>query len=361
MTITVERLTLGPGQWPALPSAAGQSLQRADLVVWQAGADPSVLASLGSRQSWCELTADLALPPELAHNAPPSAVRRVLLVQAPGATTPAWVNDDPRFALTLLDGPSQTPPVPHPQVLLTRRASLNQSMGESLWQAGIASLSLPTLAYGDAKDPALVERSLSRLDQFFGVMVTSPRGAQCLGQAPKIPDTLKIAAVGRSTAQALQTLGLPCHLYPAEAHSEGLAKALQSEGWLGRTWLHLRGDKGRPVLQDAVLDAGGHYHRVECYQSLRPKLPAPLARAAMDLSLQVVSFASGQSYEHFKATLGQIACEDFIAARLASLRVISFGPITTAALQRDKIKIAVELPRPDRDAQLQAIREQLKT
>lgn len=362
MTTTVQRLALAPGQWAALPLEARQSLQRADLVIWQKGADPSVLASLHGHQSWCELTPDLALPPELAHTGPLSP-RQVLLVQAPGATPPPWLDEDPRLVQEPLQGPSQPAPVPAPQVLLTRRASLNQSMGELLWQAGISSLSLPTLAHGDPADPALVQRTLSQLDRYFGVMVTSPRGAQALGQslgeAPKIPDSIKIAAVGRSTAQALQDLNLPCHLYPSEAHSEGLARALQDKGWLGRTWLHLRGDKGRPVLQDAVHAAGGQYHRVECYQSLRPELPDPLVRAAMAPSLKVVSFASGQSYQHFKTTLGAITSASALAARLASLAVISFGPITSAALQRDKIKIAVELPHPDRDAQLHAIREQL--
>lgn len=343
---SLHRLLVSPGHWPFVSQMSQEKLAAADLVLWQEGADMGVLASVSPQSRVCELTQHNGAPPELAQS------KSLVLIQPSDTALPEWTK---AYALTqekvvapvCLTGPAR--------VLLTRRHTLNLKLGSALAGHGIHSLPLPTLELGPPGDPERLTQALSELDNYFGVLVTAATGARVLARALPLPPQLKVAAVGEKTASVLAKMGLPCHLHPAEAHSEGLAHSLRARGWLDKSWIHLRGDKGRSVLDQAIQRAGGTYKLVECYQTRIPDHAPALLHAALAPSIQAISFASGQSYRNFKVLLKRVATTQDIQSLLSRLKIVSFGPITTNALKTDGIKVSLQMRAPNTEAQMAAI------
>lgn len=353
------RILAAPGQWPALPETAALALQSASVVLWQRGADPSLLATLRQDQRQCELSHARELPSLLPSAAASSA--DWVLIQAPDAAPEDWHPqlgpDFPGFESIAVPTAKKLPDPA--QVILTRSHTHNLELGRALLQAGVSSLSLPTLAFAPAPDPEKLTKTLNNLGDFFGVIVSSPRGAKVLAQASQLPEALKIVAVGASTAAALQQHQLPCHLVPGMAHSEGLVAALQQAQWLDRPWLHLRGNLGRDVLKVAIESAQGQYTLLCCYQSLLPE-PAPaLLEASQAPDLKLVCFASGQSYINYKRMLATVSSPAKLQAQLRRLQILSFGPITSEAIRKDGQEVSIELTEPSASRQLQAITQAL--
>lgn len=353
------RILAAPGQWPLLPQKAIHALESAPLVLWQRGADPSLLAMLGPDQRLCELSHSLEVPSALRAQELPA--KDLVLLQAPSAPSPDWLqslgSSFSRFETLRL--PSTAPSLAPTRVILTRSHAHNLDLGKALLNSGLSSLSLPTLAFGPAPDPKKLTSTLACLSDFFGVIVSSPRGAKVLATAPDLPVKVKVVAVGASTAKALERHQLPCHLVPELPHSEGLVKALKQAQWLNQRWLHLRGNLGRDVLETAITAAKGEYTLVPCYQSLLPSLASALLNASLDPHLKMICFASGQSYLNYKRLLSRICKPDEIRAHLKRLQILSFGPITSDAIRQDGQTPLLELSQPSAQQQLTAIQDAL--
>lgn len=351
MAALVHRIQVAPGAWPLLPEAACAAISRATKILWTPEADPSLLSFASSRIPLAPLEAS---PPDEG----PSLSGELVLLQGHDGPLPAWIPDSILQEHDHIGAP-QLPAPASPRVLLTRHATRNRELGRALLALGIPSLSLPTLEYAPCPDPEALEQAYRTLDRYFGIILSSPHGAHSFDPPNALPAGLQILAVGASTAAALQARGYSPTLIPEQPHSEGLVEALRSKGWLAKRWLHFRGDKGRPLLERAIRGAGGHYDRITLYLSQRPSLHRPLLEAALHPTLEAISFASGQSYEHFKESLTTLIDPSGLKAQLARMHLLSFGPVTTAALQSDGLEVHHQLSAPGLPQQLEAIKSLL--
>ena len=98
---------------------------------------------------------------------------------------------------------------------------------------------------------------------------------------PLLPDQLPldigVAAIGQATANALDAVGLPATLVPERMDSEGLLALPELADLRGRHVIVLRGNGGRELLADTLVERGATLQQVEVY---RRRLPAR-AGAAM--------------------------------------------------------------------------------
>lgn len=350
--VVVHRIQAARGAWPLLPQASLAAISRASRLWWTREADPSLLSFAPSSAS-LERIEEAAAPRQ---GLPGSG--EIVLLQGENSPLPAWVPDSLLQEHHHIDAQQLEAPA-LARVLLTRHLARNRELGRSLLAQGIPSLSLPTLEYAGCPQPRLLDQAYEQLDQYFGIILSSPQGARSFDPKNPLPDQLQLVAVGASTATALQERGFSPTLVPQQPHSEGLVAALRAKGWLAKRWLHFRADKGRPLLETSIRNAGGHYHRIVLYLSQRPTLHAPLLEAALCPALEIVSFASGQSYANFKESLREVIAPPQLKALLGRKRLISFGPITSEALRADGLRVDLQLPAPSQAQQLQAIRSLL--
>ena len=142
---------------------------------------------------------------------------------------------------------------------------------------------------------------------------------------------VKVAAVGRATADRLAELGIPADLVPGDYRAEGLADAFVSMG-AGEGWRFLipRALEAREVLRDTLEPLGAVVDVVPVYRTV-PATPAPdmVSRLASG-GFDVVTFTSPSTVRNFLAMLHAGGLDP--RAVLTGVVTASIGPVTTAAL-----------------------------
>lgn len=163
--------------------------------------------------------------------------------------------------------PMILPPLAELTILVTRPEPRTTLLCEQIRQHGGQAIALPALQIEPlAADPA----DAHDLVVFLSVHAVT-HGAHLVERTPQ----LKVAAIGRATAAALEAAGLPVQIVPeAGFTSEALLAhpALGSEQPL--RVLLVRGQGGRQLLPQAFAERGWHVTTREVYRRVPPVVPA---------------------------------------------------------------------------------------
>ena len=183
------------------------------------------------------------------------------------------------------------------------------------------------------------------------VCLTSPNGVRILferlaarGQDARALAGARVAAIGPGTAAALRSHGLIADVVPAERFvAEGLVEALARVP-VARA-LVARAAEARDVLVEALRARGAEVDVVALYETVAEPLTeeqvAAVARA------DYVTFTSSSTVRFLLAELGG-------RAGLAG-RLVSIGPVTSAALREHGLSPDIEAVRHDIDGLVEAL------
>ncbi len=154
-------------------------------------------------------------------------------------------------------------------VLVTRPREQADALCEAIEAARGRPVRLPAIEIeppGDPERAAAVLAGADRVDLLIFVSANAARRAFDL--LPEIlPETVRIAAVGRATARALDELGLPPDLVPAERYdSEGLLALPELQRMAGRRVIIVRGEGGRETLRETLEARGARVDYAEVYR-----------------------------------------------------------------------------------------------
>jgi uroporphyrinogen III methyltransferase / synthase len=177
-----------------------------------------------------------------------------------------------------------------------------------------------------------LQAELPELAEFDLLCVTSPNGARRLLELARDARALAgpaIAAVGPGTADALRAGGIAADIVPERAVAESLVEALAQRQV--RRALIARAEQARDVLPDALRDRGAEVEILALYRTV----PAPLQGA-------VRSAALGADYLTFTSASAVRFFLDAAGAPGERTRLVSIGPITTAALRKRGLEPHVE-------------------
>lgn len=211
------------------------------------------------------------------------------------------------------------------RVLVTREQP--GELGALLAARGATVVHVPLIEIAEPLDGGRALRdSLSRLDQFDWLIVTSPAGAQRVGPAVRLAARLRLAAVGMATARELaHASGRRIDLVPAVQRAEALAAQFVAETQRPQRVLLAQADIAAPALADALRSAGHEVTTVVAYRTVA-KEPATDAAVGAD----AVLFASGSAVEHWCRAFGPTA----------PALVVAIGPSTAAVADRLGLKIS---------------------
>jgi uroporphyrinogen III methyltransferase / synthase len=162
--------------------------------------------------------------------------------------------------------------------------------------------------------------------------VTSPNGARRLlelaGDARALAGPA-IAAIGPGTAEALRAGGIAADIVPPRAVAESLVEALAQRPV--RRALVARAEQARDVLPEALRARGTEVEILALYRTVaEPPAPAALHAAR---EADYVTFTSASAVRFFLDAAG---------APPAGARLVSIGPVTTAALRERGLEPHVE-------------------
>jgi len=191
--------------------------------------------------------------------------------------------------------------------------------------------------------------TLPDLAGFDLLCVTSPNGAARLLELARDARDLAgptIAAIGPGTARALRAGGIEADVVPPRSVTESLVEALR-EVPVTRA-LIARAQDARDVLPDALRERGAEVEILPLYRTVAE----PLEPAARDgvLAADYVTFTSASSVRFFNEAVGGPRMLGSDGPRL-----LSIGPVTSAALKALGLEPDVEALQHDPDGLLAAI------
>ena len=194
------------------------------------------------------------------------------------------------------------------------------------------SISFPVI---EIVAPDNIENAMTlvrRLEEFDLAIFIS---ANAVEQADKVvkqvgrwPPQLKLAAIGRSSAEALQVCGLHADIVPSRGfNSEALLALPEMHDVAGRAIIIFRGQGGREHLAAELAGRGARVEYAEVYRRRRPTGGLDTLQDELD-SIDVIVIASNESLQNLYDMAG-VDHRDWLLSR--ALVVISHRAAEHAA------------------------------
>jgi len=238
-------------------------------------------------------------------------------------------------------------------VVVTRSGERARSLVDALARAGATPLELPLTRQVDPADGGTALRaaaaavqdnawvvltSVTAVERFMGAL----RDARDLG-------SVRVAAVGPATADALRRAGVEADLVPAEHSARGLIAAFPDAERVGALQvLFPAADLAPGTIPEGLVQLGWDVHRVEAYRTVPCAAPEPalLDRVASADAITFTAPSSVQAFLALRTTAGR---------PVTPTHVVCIGA-TTAAAARAAGLVGV---REARDASAQGIVDEL--
>ncbi|HTR97520.1 MAG TPA: uroporphyrinogen-III synthase [Candidatus Acidoferrales bacterium] len=212
------------------------------------------------------------------------------------------------------------------RVAVTRDEGAEGPLASALAAVGLEPLACPVVREAPGPEPERLARAARELERYDWLIVASVRGLVALmaarAQAP-LPGALRTAAVGASTARALERHGAHAPLTAPEPGAAALIEALRdADRWPGRRALLPRAASGGREPAEALRGWGAHADEIAAYATLERE-PAEVAARWRSLAPDAVVVASPSAARALVRAVG--------ARELAAV-VVALGPTTLAAL-----------------------------
>jgi uroporphyrinogen III methyltransferase/synthase len=234
-------------------------------------------------------------------------------------------------------------------VVVTRARAQASGLARHLAALGADVVEAPAIRIVPRSGERDVARAVREIAQYVLVCVTSPNGAAILMDAVGDARALagvRVAAIGPGTATELKKRGIVPDIVGEVSTAEGLLEALAGEYVNGRSVLVARASEARDVLPDGLRARGAEVDVVALYDTVAEPLGedqlAGLERAGY------VTFTSSSTVRFFMEALGERALPD-------GARIVSIGPVTSAAARELGLEVHAEARRHDIDGLVEAL------
>ena len=190
-------------------------------------------------------------------------------------------------------------------VAVTRPAAQADRLANLIAANGGDPILFPLLAIAPLADYHAFEQKLAALAHADWAIFISSNAVQqalprLLDRLGAIPDHLRFAAVGPSTAAALGRFGISDVLAPASGFdSEALLALPELQQVAGRRFVIFRGVGGRETLAATLRQRGALVDYAECYRRVNPQRDAGvLAALWQNKALHAIVVTSSEAMRH---------------------------------------------------------------
>ncbi|HEU0194177.1 MAG TPA: uroporphyrinogen-III C-methyltransferase [Gaiellales bacterium] len=280
---------------------------------------PAAVISNGTRPSQRTVTATLDTIAEAAAGLPAPAITVVGEVAALHREL-AWFETRPLFGR---------------RIAVTRARAQASGLARRLEELGAAVVQAPAIR--------IAELPFDRPDlgSFEIVCLTSANGVErLLADDVRSLAGVRLAAVGRATADALRRRGLEPDVIPAAATQEGLLEALGDVA--GSRVLLATAEGARDVLERGLREGGADVTVLHLYRTESEPVDVEAV-----LGCDLVTFASSSTVVSVLMALP--------APMRTEVSAVSIGPVTTAALRECGVEPRVEASPHDVDGLVEAV------
>ena len=195
---------------------------------------------------------------------------------------------------------------PELAVVVTRAESHDGPLSTELRSLGLNVLLWPAVRTAPATGNSL-ERALARVQDFDWIVFASRQAVTAVIRwLPRLPQGVRVAAIGRATAQVLQRRGFTVDLMPNEANAAALVDAFAAVGCAGAKILYPASSRALPTITQGLTQLGAEVRQVEAYRTEAALLDADDCRAWIDREvIGAVTFASPSRKRAIPGTFGE--------------------------------------------------------
>jgi uroporphyrinogen-III synthase len=228
---------------------------------------------------------------------------------------------------------SRDQPLAGRRILVTRAPHQASELADRLRTCGAEPILVPTIEIGPPSSYASLDEALAQLPTFNLIAFTSANAVTAFGERARdvgvAPKPKRIAAVGPSTATALESVGLRADVIPPVYTAESLGETLRLEA-SGRDMLLVLAEDAPHILRDALTAAGARVRVAAAYSNRIPAASLAMIRelfANESRRPDAITFTSTSTARNLIALLNKAG----VPLPQAIVRA-SIGPITTRAL-----------------------------
>ncbi len=222
------------------------------------------------------------------------------------------------------------------RVLITRPRPQAEAFAAGLRQAGFEPVFFPVVEIAPLEDTTGLDRALQELESYDWLVFTSVNGVEAVWErlnrlgVARVPESLRVAAIGPKTAGALRERGVIPAYVPAEYVAEAILPGLGDLH--GKRVLLLRAEIARRALPEAIERAGGVADEVAVYRTL-PAEGDPAGLVAVKAGVEVVTLTSPSIVRSFAVRLRQAGLDPLHLA--GDPLIACIGPITARAAEEE--------------------------
>jgi uroporphyrinogen-III synthase len=247
--------------------------------------------------------------------------------------------------------PQQSPkPLAGWRVLVPRGGPWGDGVAATLRNQGAVPVVAPLINFAPTNDQAALDQALADLaaGAFDWLTVTSATTVDVLfAHRAVIPEATKVAAVGETTAAALQAVGYRVDLVPDRDNSAaGMAEQMIGLEPEPRDILTLRSEIAKPVLTRLLGEAGHRVRSVVAYRTVGVPVTDRIAEDVRNGRINAILVTSGSVAEQVQLQFADIPEATVIAA---------IGPRTAKDAKRAGLTVDVVADTQTVDALIQAV------
>lgn len=225
-----------------------------------------------------------------------------------------------------------------------------------LKREGARVLDWGSIGFAPPEDPNPFFAALERLGDYDWIVFSSPRAVDAvIPRVGALPEGLKVAAVGPSTAEALAQEGWRADRVPEVGSGEALVKVFRiAEDVAGTRIFFPSSAIAREVIPLGLSALGARVDQVVAYRMMTLPLDRGACHESVDRDeVQVVTFASPSAMEGLRVGVGEQLFD-----RLAlQVPAAAMGPTTAAALERAGWRRITVASSPDFPGLVAAVRD----
>ncbi len=231
-------------------------------------------------------------------------------------------------------------------VLITRSLQQSPELQQLLSAQGARTIEMPTLEIAPPSDWVALDQAITKIEEYDWLILTSANGVEYFFDrlAAQNKDAralagVKIAVVGRKTADTLQRRGILADFVPAEFVADALVDSFPESLTAKRVLFPRVESGGRELLVQAFTAAGAQVDEIAAYQSMCPTAAEPMALLALQRrEIDIITFASSKTVQHFHQLVAAHLPQDWSN----NLLIASIGPQTSATCKELLGRVDVE-------------------
>lgn len=239
-------------------------------------------------------------------------------------------------------------------VLVTRAQNQSDSLAEKLAELGARSITIPVIKISPPESWQEFDRSFKLAGEYDWLVFASVNAVRmCFSRFAEtgidISDlaSVKVAAIGPATAEALEGNGLKVSYCPGQFVAESFIDEFPGYPELnGLRFLWPRTNVGRTYVIEKLQEAGAYVNSIEAYRTTEPDNACELGKRVIDLvqsgQVQAITLASSQTVRNLvKLMANALKSNDNADNRPAN--TISLDNVIIAVIGPETARTAREL------------------